>query len=398
MKLLYTLTSYPPAVGGAQTHQHFLAQQMQKSHDVDVISQWDHNRADWLLGTTLNAPQHKKAYTVDGISVERIGISLHEKLQMSPFVPTYYPLMGLSLPTISNILAKHLTAKASEASLIHNVRIGREGLSFASLQTARQYKIPFILTPVHHPRWVGWRYKQFLNLYRQADGLFALTQSEKKILIDLGVKSERIHVIGHGPVVASTQDSQSFRLKHKIADPIVLFLGQHYEYKGYRCLLDATKLVWQKHPDTHFVFVGPSVRDSNKAFDLYKDSRIHRLGKVSFQEKTDALAACTLLCVPSSQESFGGVYTEAWMFEKPVIGYDIPAIAEVIDDEVNGFLVQQQPKMIAQRILDLLDDPAAARAMGESGKEKVAQNYTWPAIAQKATAAYNKTIAGSATH
>ncbi|MGC1216708.1 MAG: glycosyltransferase family 4 protein, partial [Phormidesmis sp.] len=167
---------------------------------------------------------------------------------------------------------------------------------------------------------------------------------------------------------------------------------------GYRYLLDAAKLVWQKYPDTHFVVIGPSVRDSNKVFDLYKDSRIHRLGKVSFQEKTDALAACTLLCAPSSQESFGGVYTEAWMFEKPVIGCDIPAIAEVIDDEVNGFLVQQQPKMIAQRILDLLDNPAAARAMGESGKEKVAQNYTWPAIAQKATAAYNKTIAGSATH
>jgi glycosyltransferase involved in cell wall biosynthesis len=57
------------------------------------------------------------------------------------------------------------------------------------------------------------------------------------------------------------------------------------------------------------------------------DPRILELGSVDLQTKTDALEACTLLCLPSTQESFGGVYTEAWSFKKPVIGCDIPAVS-----------------------------------------------------------------------
>lgn len=394
MKLLYTLTSYPPAIGGAQIHQHLLAQQIQKKCAVEVVSQWDCNRTDWLLGTTLKMPGKDKHYSIEGIPVHRIGISPLEKLKIAPFIPLYYPLMGLALPAIATVLETHLTHHAKTASLIHNVRIGREGLTAASLKAARRWDIPFVLTPVHHPRWVGWRYRCYLDLYRQADGIFTLTQSEKQILIDLQVEPEKIHVIGHGPVLSETADAQAFRRKHRIEDPIVLFLGQHYDYKGYRQLLEATRLVWQKYPNTQFVFIGPEVKDSEKAFSLNKDPRIHRLGKVSLQEKTDALAACSLLCVPSSQESFGGVYTEAWMFKKPVIGCVIPAVAEVIEHGINGFLIQQQADSIARSILDLLSDPHLAAAMGEQGRVKVQQHYTWPMIAQKAKDAYDKTLFG----
>ncbi len=397
MQLLYTLTGYPPAIGGAQIHQHLLAQQINKSNAVQVVSHWQHNRSDWLLGTTLRAPQKPNNYVVEGVPVHRMGISLAEKLKMAPFLPTYYPLMKLSLPAIANILESHLAPFAKTASLVHNVRIGREGLTAASLRAARHRDIPFVLTPVHHPRWVGWRYQCYTSLYRQADGVFALTESEKQILIGLQVKPERIHVIGHGPVISGVYDAQAFRAKHGIeADaPIILFLGQHYEYKGYRQLLEATRLVWEKHPDTHFVFIGPSVKDSEKAFSLNANPRIHRLGSVSLQEKTSALAACSLLCLPSTQESFGGVYTEAWMFKKPVIGCHIPAVTEVVEDGINGFLIGQEASQIAQRILDLLDSPELARSIGLQGYEKVKQLYTWPTIAQRARDAYNKILTGA---
>ncbi|WLT39507.1 hypothetical protein NON20_08505 [Synechocystis sp. B12] len=57
MKLLYTLTTYPPTIGGAQLHQHLLAQQLQSRHSLQVLTQWRTNRTDWLLGTTLKAPK-----------------------------------------------------------------------------------------------------------------------------------------------------------------------------------------------------------------------------------------------------------------------------------------------------------------------------------------------------
>jgi glycosyltransferase involved in cell wall biosynthesis len=389
MRLLYTLTTYPPSIGGAQIHQHRLAQQLTSRHTIQVVSHWDSNRTDWLLGTTLKAPATSRDYTIDEIPVHRLGLSITEKLRIAPWLPLYYPLMSVALSAIAPITAQHLHSYAAQADLIHNIRIGREILSYASLQAARQQDIPFVFTPVHHPRWVGWRYRAYLQLYRMADAVIALTQAEKQVLMSLGVPEDKIFVTGIGPVLAAEAEPTRFLQHYNLSAPIVLFLGQHYPYKGYRQLLQATSLVWQQVPEAQFVFIGPPVADSETTFAEFSDRRIHRLGHVDLQTKSDAIAACTLLCVPSTQESFGGVYTEAWSFAKPVIGCPIPAVAEVIQDGVNGFLVAQEPTEIADLILQLLQHPTQAAAMGAAGQQRVEAQFTWQKIADRLETAYH---------
>lgn len=173
-----------------------------------------------------------------------------------------------------------------------------------------------------------------------------------------------------------------------------MFLGQHYLYKGFRQVLESAQIVWQKIPEVEFVFIGPPVGQSEKYYESIDDKRIHRLGKVNLQDKTNALAAATLLCVPSSQESFGGVYTEAWSFAKPVIGCAIPAVSEVIDDEINGYLVKQEPGQIAERILALIQNPQRATEMGLNGQKKVNARYTWERLAELTEQAYREAITG----
>lgn len=390
MNLLYTLTTYPPSTGGAQLHTHLLAQHLRERHNIQVVSQWDSDRTDWLLGTTLRAPEQNHNYIVDGINVHRIGLSLQEKRHIALYVPIYYPLMDIALPRLAACLERHLDPFAAQADLVHNVRIGREALSYASLHVARQRDIPFVLTPVHHPRWIGWRYRAYVNLYRMADVVLALTSTEKRTLLALGVQEERVVVTGNGPVLAAQANATAFLREHNIDGPMVLFLGQHYSYKGYRQVLQAAKLIWQKVPDTHFVFIGPAVGRSERDFEALADRRIQRLGKVDLQEKTNALAACALLCVPSTQESFGGVYTEAWSFDKPVIGCNIPAVAEVITDQVDGYLVAQEPAEIADRVCHLLLHPTHAQAMGAAGQCKVEAQYSWQRIAERTEQAYQR--------
>lgn len=390
MNLLYTLTTYPPSIGGAQIHQHLLAQQLLQRHAVQVVSQWDLNRTDWLLGTTLLAPMRPYDYTIDGVAVHRIGLSVWEKIAIAPYVPIYYPLMPVALPAIAACFERHLLPYAAMADLIHHVRIGRESLAYASYNSARRRDIPFVLTPVHHPRWVGWRYRAYTELYTRADAVLALTAAEQQILIRLGVAEERITVIGHGPVLAQHANPTSFLEQHGIDGPFVLFLGQHYRYKGYRQVLEAARLVWQRVPETHFVFVGPPVGHSERDFEAISDCRIHRLGAIDLQQKTNALAACTLLCVPSTQESFGGVYIEAWSFGKPVIGCNIPAVADVIANEVDGYLVTQEATCIAERICRLLLHPTQAQCMGAAGRQKLELQYTWRSIAERTEQAYQR--------
>ncbi|MFN2226686.1 MAG: glycosyltransferase family 1 protein, partial [Anaerolineae bacterium] len=60
MNLLYTITGYPPAIGGAQAYMHELARQMIGQHSVQVAAHWDRTRTDWLLGTTLRAPRQRR--------------------------------------------------------------------------------------------------------------------------------------------------------------------------------------------------------------------------------------------------------------------------------------------------------------------------------------------------
>jgi glycosyltransferase involved in cell wall biosynthesis len=296
--------------------------------------------------------------------------------------------MKAALPSIVACLDAHLQAFGDKADLIHNVRIGREGLSYASMQVARKKGIPFVLTPIHHPRWVGWRYREYIKLYTMADAVLALTNVEKLTLISLGVRENRITVSGTGPILASQAYPENFTSGYGIKGPMVLFIGQHYAYKGYKELLKAMPFVWRKVPEAEFVFIGPAIGDSEEEFTANPDKRIHRLGNVDLQTKTDALAACALLCLPSTQESFGIVYTEAWSFGKPVIGCNIPAVAEVINEGLDGFLVAQEPAPIAESILDLLLNPGLAANLGTAGKRKVAERYTWKQVAARTEHAY----------
>ena len=250
-----------------------------------------------------------------------------------------------------------------------------------------------MLTPVHHPRWEGWKYTEYDKIYREADGLCVLTHEEKRLLIeDKGVAAEKIHVTGIGPVLSSTFDAEGFRAKYDIRGPFVLYLGQQFRYKGVGALLEATSLVWEKHPDVTFVFVGPQSSYSKTIFASATDPRIRNLGEVSLETKTSALAACEFLCLPSSQESFGGVYVEAWAMGKAVIGGRIPPIAELISEGEDGLLSSQNPQELAEQVSSLLADPERAKRMGHSGRNKVEARYTWDQIAKKTSAVYEQLL------
>ncbi len=392
MNLFFTITSFPPALGGAQLHLQQLIQQLGKHHSINIATLWNKNRTDWLLGTTIFASDPGNKYFYHDLSVQIIGLTSSQKLRLIPEVSLYYFYMNRSAHKIAEAFNEQLDEIGHSAQIIHNIRLGREPISIASYQFAKRKKIPFVFTPLHHPRWVGFLYRVYHQIYREADALMALTMAEKEYLISTGVKPERVHVTGHGPILAESAEPSNFLPDKQKIGPIVLFLGQHYEYKGYRQVLQAAELVWQKRPEVQFVFIGPPIRKSEEYFKQYLDSRIIRMGLVNLQTKTNALAACTLLCVPSLQESFGGVYTEAWSFKKPVIGCPIPAVSEVISDGVDGYLANQEPQEISKRIIYLLENPSIADQLGMNGYKKVSSRYSWEHLAELTEKVYQTVL------
>jgi glycosyltransferase involved in cell wall biosynthesis len=114
------------------------------------------------------------------------------------------------------------------------------------------------------------------------------------------------------------------------------------------------------------------------------------LGKVSAQEKWDAIEAASVVCLPSKHEAFGRIYLEAWSKNKPVIGGRIPAVKDVIDDGRSGILVTPgSAGELSQALERVLRDPALAAQMGERGAQSVRDRFNWPQVVRRVEAAYD---------
>lgn len=396
MRLLYASTLYPPAIGGSQIHLHRLAQTMQeRGHRVQVVTYTSRYRRDWLrLSTVLAEREHR--YDHEGIAVGRLGFSLRTRLRMLPWAAAYYGLMGSAVRHLAGEIAPYLQRLGGPFDLLHVTRNGREFLAQAGLELARRRGVPYVLTPNHHPRWDGALYREYSRIYREADAVIALTAAERKTLVTVHrVSEDRTHVTGIGPILSERHSAEAFRVRYGLRDPFVLFLGQQLEYKGVGAVLTAAPLVWRRHPDVRFVFAGPRTGWSERVFARVGDERIVNLGEIDLETKTSALAASELLCVPSAQESFGGVYVEAWSLRKPVVAGNIPTIASLVEEGRDGLLSSQNPASVADAVMQLLDDPRQRRAMGAAGWEKVQRRYTWEQLAARTASIYESFGAGT---
>ena len=134
-------------------------------------------------------------------------------------------------------------------------------------------------------------------------------------------------------------------------------------------MLQAAPLVWQQHPDVHFAFVGPRTDYSRRLFGRQSDPRIHEVDAVDVQAKSDLLSAATELCVPSSQEAFGGVIVEAWSYGRPVV-VGRPRRLDVVAEGDDGSSCRGDRPIVAERLRPA-GRPGPRRAMGASGARKV---------------------------
>ena len=387
-RVLVTTTAYPPSMGGVQRYVVDLRSNL-PTFDTDVVTLWRRYRTDWLLGTTVRLSDRGTGEVEPG--VRTLGWPASTRLRMAPWALGYYGLVPLAARRIARLMVPYLERVVGpEHAVIHNHRIGREFLAQASLDVARRRGVPFVLSPHHHARWRGPRYAGWTRVYRDADAVLALTRPEKEELVRLGVTPERVHVVGSAVEPALPSDAQRFRARIGATNPIVLFLGQRYRYKGVAELVAAAEALNAGGPRLDLVFIGPDTPFSRDFFRRRGRLRwLHVLGTADEQTKWDAIDACAVLCLPSSQESFGRVYLEGWSKGRPVIGCRIPAVSEVVDDGRTGLLVRPgSAEDLSRSLARLLDDPELAGRLGESGRTELEARFTWRAVAERVESVY----------
>lgn len=286
---------------------------------------------------------------------------------------------------------------------------------------ARTYGVPHVMTSHSLEPLRPWKAEQLaggyeLSLWAErtaieaADAVIAVSAGMRDDILHAypAVEPGRVHVIHNGvdPEVYR-RDESTEGLKTVGIDPslpTVVFLGRVTRQKGLPHLLDAaehlpagTQLVLcAGAPDTPAI--GAEVDARVKA--LKERGRLHVVWIPEMLPRQTAvriLSHATVFVCPSVYEPFGLVNVEAMACGAPVVASAVGGIPEIVVDGETGWLVTFRPgddpfgspadparfaRDLADRIADLLSDPAAARRMGAAARARVEAEFAWPAIAR----------------
>jgi len=177
---------------------------------------------------------------------------------------------------------------------------------------------------------------------------------------------------------------------HPLA-PVVLFVGRLVYQKGPDLLVSAIPLVLRKRWDVQFLIVGEGPMSAG----LKEKSRslpVQFLGFLPDDEHLRVLNACDLVVIPSRNEPFGLVLTEAWSAERGVVATEVGGLSENIDNFVDGIKVPVRPESIAWGINYVIDDPVRMRALGVAGRRKVLAKFDWGTITSRMEDVYRKAM------
>ncbi|MFA9199761.1 MAG: glycosyltransferase family 4 protein [Cypionkella sp.] len=236
----------------------------------------------------------------------------------------------------------------------------------------RYYKLGFM-----EPAVEAWLRK----LYRRCDALITPSPSMIETLRaqgmndDIGLWSRGVE---HAIFNPQRRDLAWRRSLGFAADEVVVgFLGRLVREKGLATFADAIDALARRGV-AHKVLVigeGPARTEFQQ--------RMPEACFVGFQGGADlgrAVASLDVLLNPSVTETFGNVTLEAMACGVPVVAADATGAASLVEDGVNGFLVQPGDVAgYADRLARYIADPALRRAHGEAGHAR-AQAFEWDAI------------------
>lgn len=114
------------------------------------------------------------------------------------------------------------------------------------------------------------------------------------------------------------------------------------------------------------------------------------LGFLPPTELADRYARAALVVCPSRSEGFGVVCAEAMAHGKPVVAYAVGGLAELVEHEQTGILVQPgDTEALRAAIERLLGDRDLRRRLGAAGRERIRMLSSWDRVVGATIAAYD---------
>lgn len=158
-------------------------------------------------------------------------------------------------------------------------------------------------------------------------------------------------------------------------------LDRDEQYKGVDKVIAALPEVAKKVPDVKYVVVGGGTdleRHRQFAEDLGVSARVEFLGFLADSDLRECYRKCDVFVMPSAGEGFGFVFLEAMHHKKPIVAANSGGAPEVVQDGVNGRLVEYSDEQgLADALTELCLDSELREQMGNDGYEMLQHRFNF---------------------
>lgn len=400
MRIALFSNEFPPNIyGGAGVHIDFLSQELAKLGQVEVR----------CFGNQL---EEKDTMNVIGINssltkmedVTNLHIKMFHNLSKNVEMSQHTLLADvIHCHTWYTHLAGIFSRELLQVPLI---------LTTHSLETHRPWKVEQLGNGYFLSRWIE------NHAYNTADGVIAVSEQMKTDVVEAyGINPEKVTVIHNGidPEFYKPTFDNNLLLEYDINPeiPFVLFVGRITRQKGISQLISAAKY-FNKNCQIVLCAGAPDTEEiAKETEDLIAELKSQRDGVILIsemlpREKIKVLYShARVFACPSLYEPFGIINLEALSCETPVVGSAVGGIPEIITEGETGYLIplesvsrtdfnpkkpEEFQRNFATKINLLLENETLATTMGQAGRKRVLEKFSWESIAKTTYNYYEEVI------
>lgn len=274
--------------------------------------------------------------------------------------------------------------------------------ALARLARARLPRTPVIYTP-HGYAFAGYFSRRAERAaYRAIEWLLAplasrvvcVCEAEAQLARSIG-PSARVRVVPNGiqPPAPGPPDPHLAGLS--ASGPVIGALTQLRPGKGLQTLLEAAPRVLARHPRAKIAILGEG---PDLAVLREQASALGVAEAVSFPgpslDSAAGLRAIDIFVHPSWAEGFPYAVLEAMSLARPIVASDVGGIGEAVVHGQSGLLVPpRDSEALALALIQLLDEPARARALGEAALSRASSRFTRESMIEHLAGVYEEIVA-----
>ncbi len=334
--------------------------------------------------------------TDKGGAIEFLSFEIAKGLSEKNFSITYFSVDLSTKFILKNLSVERFPAEKTNAfffsvfvffkSLFKKfdaVYVSGCSMIFAGLLLSKIKRIPLVYHEFNHNPWVkkkGFFY-DFLAKFsvRVSDKIIVPSSFIKeKIILEIPKSKSKVKKISNFVLL------KEFSSKPKKKVKKILFVGRMVKHKGIDFLIELI----QKNGFSgwSFVLVSPESLSAEEKFYQKKINSLKKTFKAKFFLKTalsrekliQEFSDSSIFLLPSSQESFGLVLTEAMASFTPCIAFSVGGTSEIIDNNKNGFLVELgNKKEFEEKLQELIKNEEKRISFGLKAREKVEKNFSF---------------------